>query len=294
MKSIISVSFIFSFSLLTHGQELVKTNLIWSNFVYKYFDIPNYSTHDTKIGNEVIVNDTAYLELLRSDTEDKLEWYNYGNLREESNGKLFYRKYSNESEKQIFDFSAVTGDTIDSYDRYTDQIVRFRVEEIDSVIIENVKRKRMKMLSLAAGMISEYWISGIGSLSGMPYNNDGAVGRDEYSLLCLNYNDSLIYKNSEFINCYRSSIGFNEMKNPSNFLKIYPNPVYNYSILEFKSNKNSSKVVEIINYQGQIIEKRYYNNDIHDIIDKSKFAKGIYLIKLFDGINCQTTIIEIL
>jgi hypothetical protein len=294
MRSIISISVICFFSFLTQGQELIKTNLQWSNLVYKYFDMPNYSTHFTKIGNEVFINDTTYYELLRSDTEDKLEWYNYGNLRDDGKGKIFYRKNSHESEKQIFDFLAETGDTVNSYDRYTDQIIRFQVGTIDTVIIENVKRKIMKMHHLATGIPSETWISGIGSLSGMPYNNDGAVGKDAYSLLCLNYNDSLIYKDPTYTTCYRSSDGIDENDNTRNFLKIYPNPVFNYSILEFKSDINSSIVVEIFNYQGQIIEKRFYNSEIHDIIDKSKFAKGMYLIKLFDGINCQTKEIEIL
>jgi len=62
-------------------------------------------------------------------------------------------------------------------------------------------------------------------------------------------------------------------------LTIYPNPVNELLFIEM-NDKNTSFQAEILNTQGQVIVEKTLQNT--QSIDVSTFAKGVYLVKIFN------------
>ena len=67
---------------------------------------------------------------------------------------------------------------------------------------------------------------------------------------------------------------------PINTIKVYPNPVTNELIIEFKGNTNKTDF-EVINTAGQVVFLGILLEK--EVVNTSQFSPGIYLIKLKSG-----------
>jgi hypothetical protein len=76
-------------------------------------------------------------------------------------------------------------------------------------------------------------------------------------------------------------------KNKSGIINIYPNPNNGIFTIAFESKKNSTLQLQLIDVAGNIIyqESKQHQNKTEFIINQTKLAKGIYWIKLSDGID---------
>jgi predicted extracellular nuclease len=74
-------------------------------------------------------------------------------------------------------------------------------------------------------------------------------------------------------------------------MNIFPNPSEGLFTLEMNASKAGSFNVEIINIQGQVVYSKQINQDgfYKDQIDISKEAKGIYYIRINDGVDMQVS-----
>lgn len=260
-----------------------RYNKIWSNLVYDYYSMEDldHTTHFTRIEDEVRINDTLYFQLTRSNTEDMSDWYDYGYIREDTSLRLFYRKEESSNDVQLFDFGVELGDTVPSYDRYLDRIIEYRVDSICTISIAGVERKRMQMYSLLGGHITETWISGIGSMSGMPYNYDGSLGGDMYKLLCVNYGDSLLYSREGFASCYSSTVGVSDPFAGDELLEIYPNPVNQGQSVHVTVTKPLKRPrIELYNALGQQVNMCIPDSDA--IVIEAPESAGLYFIRVTD------------
>ncbi len=66
-----------------------------------------------------------------------------------------------------------------------------------------------------------------------------------------------------------------------NIISIYPNPSNNHIILEIDDLENNRINIEILNSSGQVqFSKQKINNKKNLLVDVSKFARGIYFVKV--------------
>jgi len=164
--------------------------------------------HKIEFGNDTVINSLKYTKLLNySGQEESTSTVKpLGFLRETEDHKVYWRiNLSNEYEKDIliYDFDANINDTIDNWIVY----------EIDTVIIQNIKRKRLKLKNCTPHDIS--WIEGIGDMSyflsyssrtycayeeGLAISTSGA---SRYRLNCVLEDGVTIFKDSQSDECWR-------------------------------------------------------------------------------------------
>lgn len=81
---------------------------------------------------------------------------------------------------------------------------------------------------------------------------------------------------------YYSTIGIkNDSELINNNVLIYPNPIGDFFIIKFKSQLNSKITIDIIDLNGNIIE-RIESNIKETKIDFTEQSKGIYLIRIYN------------
>ncbi len=128
--------------------------------------------------------------------------------------------------------------------------------------------------------ITESWIEGIGSTDGLffPGANLFSIEFDNPNLLCVHVNDTLVYQNPTYQNCYEDfQLGINEHRE-FNF-DISPSLVKNILYLKFQEEnqfKDSAKY-QISDMQGRAVSIGYLSNNS---IDVSKLPNGLFLLKI--------------
>jgi hypothetical protein len=77
-----------------------------------------------------------------------------------------------------------------------------------------------------------------------------------------------------------------ENNNDDASILIYPNPAENYLNLDINDHANEQALIEIFNLQGQKLYSNVAGNmpeNFHTSIDISRFAKGVYMIRVQMG-----------
>ncbi len=99
---------------------------------------------------------------------------------------------------------------------------------------------------------------------------------------------------AEYTGNYSITVGIN---NPDGIvsMNIFPNPSEGLFTLEMNASKAGSFNVDIINIQGQVVYSKQINQDgfYKDQINLSKEAKGIYYIRINDGVDMRVSKIMI-
>lgn len=204
----------------------------------------------------------------------------YAAVREDTIGEKIYCIQTYDGvERLLADFSLKKGEDTEVWSFFptpysSPWIADVYVEEVDSVLINNEYRKRLKISNIQG----EYWIEGIGSTCGLfsPYVGVADIGETTF-LLCVEVNDVLYYQAPYTNTCYYSppiGVGINEVDRQ--YLKIYPTIADNRLIVE-TDNLDSFNRYEILNTQGLSIQKGILNTNEINISD---MPNGFYFLLL--------------
>ena len=280
MKKIILFLLLAPTFLICYPQSgsFLDTNKLWSVLRYPYYKWPNHYTHFLKIGKDTTMNDTVFSKLLRCDEESQTNWYEYGYLREDSTGKVFYRVEELPPEGLIYYDSAEVGDTLNvAYRQDYRQENELRsfdliVRSVDSIELNGKYYRKINLET-------EQWFVGIGAKSGLIYNYTGIVGGDSYSLLCYKYYDTLVYKRASFDNCYDVLNNINEINQVE--INVYPNPSKGRNIKVLFPAQGDYQL-QIFNYTGCIVIKKDTRDSRECIINTKHLKPGIYFMTISD------------
>ena len=222
------------------------------------------------VNGDTTINDTSYKKLM-------LETYGIGGskveavggLREDGEevyftGKTFIGSVQ-EKEVLLYDFSAVTGDTIrhsgSEYDMHWYSIVL----KVDSLEIDGHYRKRMKVNNNWFYQNPDYWVEGIGStLNGLlgHVSDIPTCGSHYWEHVCYSENGKSVYLNPSYTDCYPDYLINSVKSGPSiQHVWIYPNPVAGELHIHNLTVPGNLKAT-VINASGKtILEKKLSSVD---------------------------------
>lgn len=279
---ILSIITLLTLSLGIKGQNYVpfpKENANWN--VY-YVGTCHERAPDTiliryTIHGDTIINNISYRKLcIEGGDTINPKIRSIGGLREE-NKKIYYTgetilSATNE-EYLLYDFTKQTGDTIKHNSQGSFYSV---ILDIDSVLIDEMYRKRYNVDNHWFYQNPDYIIEGIGSVKNGLLGHISDIttcGTHYWEHICFKENGLVKYLNPAFDDCFPDNLlmGTNQTKTDTQ-IKIYPNPVTNEIQIENNSDKNLS--LKIIDINGRsIIEQQL--NDIKTVI-KLDVQPGVY------------------
>lgn len=181
----------------------------------------------------------------------------------------------------LYNFNLNLNDTFRLYIEFYGTTIDFVVYEIDSLLINEKYRTRIKLdakLPETELLDSLVWIEGIGSTYGPIYPSNLPVFEEGWDLYCYKLNNEKL-----FGEC--TTVGIPFMKYPSKEALIHPNPIFNASYLV--SPLDDYGLLEIYNCNGQLIAKEEVSGKYR--IDVNNFIKGIYFYILSDNKSVKYT-----
>lgn len=283
---------IYNFSI---SQTIVDSTQEWNTFLISEqgFQVGHELI---RFGNDTTVNTNVYKKVLRLISEPQSSWSSYGLIRETTDKKIYYRTDTSNQEYLLYNFSLNLHDTVIStvISSYNSGAVTYLqsaplvVQSIDSILVGTKFRKQLHMFSFYAGIETDQWVEGMGSLSGMLHSNFGFVGGDTYKLLCFLQNDSLFYLNPSYDLCYFLTSVFQEDSRRVS-ISINPNPVTGVSIVSIKNiNKNESTRLKIYNCTGELIQSLQVRDGME--INGKNFISGLFLFRFTDDSGTVETV----
>ena len=215
-----------------------------------------------------------------------------GFVRTEGKKSWIFQRNATCSSKEylLYDFGLKKGDT--TYCGYFStplagmpDTIKFWVNSIDSVFNQGryIRRLRMNFISNnPCGTVSNPcdtlkmdWLDGIGSTSN-PFYSYGCVDCDqEPTLMCLQTNSGLQYRDSMAISCPTATTATHNIENES--ITIAPNPVSSVLVLKNCSECIGSQVL-IMDLMGRVVKKDKL--DLAQEINVSDLPNGLYFLKL--------------
>ena len=242
--------------------------------------------------------------LIEGDMYKKLFWFQdsvfnpltaecIGGLRENSQKQVFYKgKLDNNGESwfsgMIYDFSLTVGDIFifSPWQWISDSSIYLTIIDIDTVEINNIKRRQFTMGMNDLGYEVCKFIEGIGNNLGLLFdiNMRFVTGGGHGKLLCYEYNGELQYMANDITSCSNPFVGLDDISLDDNSITIYPNPTNSEVNI---SSENIINSIEIFNSLGQRV---YYSvvNSMEKTIDISSFTNGVYIL----GVNTENGVIR--
>ena len=275
------ISLLFGLSVcgqVSDTNTIVNENSAWATLITYTNYPPTKYTEYVFFEGDSIFEGRSYKKVFKCTDELHENIGFYGLIREQDK-KTYFIPYYSKIEYLLYDFSLVEGDTIEFTDPYQYLTEVLYVNEVDSVEINGVIKKRIQLTEYWGGIV-DTWIEGIGSLSGiLDAFNKLKVGAPTV-LLCYFQNNELVYKNPTYSECYYNTVSVQEAINKLN-ISISPNPtdgqlrITNYELREIST-------IEIFDVVGkkQKVENKSQNGEI--VMDISHLANGVYVLKLED------------
>lgn len=270
-----------SLSGISSGQVFCDTSKIWSMLEIHCFPWGNnYSTSYLKLSGDTLINARLYNLFYECNDENQSEWMLQGGMiRDDGNGKVFYRRMFEDEEGLIYDFGASEGDTLEIFNsQIMVEPVTMIVMEVDSILTWDGYKKRIYLESpdFPGG---ETWIEDIGSISGIVYSCLGIFGGacGNYELLCCEDGGQLLFRHEDYSSCYITTVGVSNpmFKEPS--YKPYPNPANVYITLNLP--EKGTKTVYIYDFFGQMVHV-YKTVEENINLDVSEFDNGTYFVHI--------------
>lgn len=263
--------------------DMLKEGKSWNILSIGYTpDLTSYiaGTEIIKFEGDTLVNDTLYKKVWQSKDSLKTKWGHLGFVREVADSGLYYRN-SEGIEWMMYKYNLKLGELFDvKQNGFT--IATITANKIDSVLINGIYKKRYSFSYSFGGAVSDNWIEGIGSMYGILYPNYIGVTGGTNRLLCSYNNDVLMYKNSDYSNCfYNPETSIQKVLDGKNNLTIYPNP--SRDILNIKVKQESN--VFIFNANGISIENINIPSLSEFQLNVKNYPKGIYFISSSKYLN---------
>lgn len=182
---------------------IVNEGVIWSGMnIYK--DVSgkdSVASYHIRMNGDTVLNDRTYTKVWQSNDSLAEYWQIRGLIREE-NKKVWFHFLGDDGyvDHLLYDFSLGKGSTqLMSSVNKPWFYETYKVTEVDSVLINGVKRLRIQLENMSNRKIT--WIEKIGSLKGI-LNSFYVDGDENKQLLCVTENNNQIYSNELYPKCY--------------------------------------------------------------------------------------------
>jgi hypothetical protein len=274
-KKTLLFGLILVLNLSTFSQEFISTDKKWN--VLSNGWAYSFNTEIFRIDGDSIVDNITYNKIWLS-SDSLLTWWFQGLLREDSN--IVYYVPPNSTEGILYDFNIDIGDStfIKNFFCNYEELPLF-VTDIDTV--EHLGKSLKRWHLTADNNSIEYWIEGIGSLSGPLYSNYwNCIICPTWELLCYHNNDTLEYIMSGQTNCYQSTVGINDNYGQiENDFLIKPNPAKKGTDIYIETNSKPVNI-NIFNSVGLLIKTINPENNKSIRIETNTFESGLYFITI--------------
>jgi len=283
-KSLLLVFTLFGSATLSLAQNtIVNDNSSWATLVYVSGGSPSHymTTEYTYFDGDSIVGEYLYKKvfLCKDELHENIE---YKGLMREENQKTFLK--GSGAEKLLYDFSLEEGESFE-YDFGAAWSVTLYVKSVDFIEINGSMKKRIQITNNPdAEMIWDTWIEEIGSLNGILSITFG--NGNKRTLLCYFQNNELIYKNSDYSECYYE--GYLAVQPvEKNGLMVYPNPTSE----ELRVTSDGLHITRIEIFD--ILGKKVYSQAYGTAINISSSPTGLYFLKVYEA-NEQVSVFKII
>jgi len=250
---------VWSIGAFSAPYQLTNLDFIWMNGTEMVLEEDTEYSHVFYKGNTYPPN------------EQNSEIVFYAQLFQDS---ILYLRNTQGESYPVFDYTLEVGETADLYiyDYYAETFspVNIEVESIENISTLGGTRKSWNIISNGATK----WIEGLGNEEGViyaNYNQHGFVG-ESFFMICAFNDESQIYQNSLFEDCYLTGIEQEIVARVS----VYPNPFINKFTLSIPEDNYS---VRIYNSFGSIIHE-FVSDEPECEIDLSGFSRGIYYLRI--------------
>ena len=270
---------------------IFSTNWIWSTSAFSSFDNRPCGSYYMKLVDE----HSSDFKLMKSTDENHTYWVDAGYMRF-YNGKAYYFRNAGDEPVLLYDFTLEEGDEF-----YVDALqTNLVVDSVGSMTVDNRERKILYLSAMGQQVV---WCEGIGSLNGLlnNYGNIGITGGSE-ELLCVQYNDEIIYHNPHYDECYISGYHYFEPRSrwtvvQTNFFDPSYYRWYNYEV-------SGDTLINDVYYYKILCDGNYYValRESHDNKIYAYFSSyngpfmqpGEYLIYDFDWTPNKTLYCQLL
>ncbi len=246
---------------------------------------PDFAETTTKvfgfIGDTLIGSET-WLKFFSTPDSNFMSDFTYlGNLREE-NGYVYFMDTLN-SIDTIYNFNLQIGDSV-FYD-FGWGSNYLQIENIDSIEISGEYHKRffIEEPNYPPMLMSEVWIKGIGSVHGPLFPKYPGVFSNEVpdslNLTCYKIDNSLIWNNPFYDDCYVSIVLSSHEIEKGEF-KLFPNPVKDKLKVEIPKNESGNYVISIFDTFGKILMKENFNQDGTIEINTTSLINSLYIMEI--------------
>ncbi len=270
---------------------IFSTNWLWSTGLFSSYDNRPCGSYYMKLVDE----HNANFKLMKSTDENHTYWVDAGYMYS-YNGKVYYFRNADDEHVLLYDFTLEEGDEF-----YVDALqTNLVVDSVGSMMVGNRQRKTLYLSAMGQQVV---WCEGIGSLNGLlnNYGNIGITGGSE-ELLCVQYNDEIIYHNPHYDECYISGYHYFEPRSrwtvvQTNFFDPRYYREYNYEVLgdTLINDVYYYKILCDGNYYAALRES--YDNKIYAYFSSYNFPfmqPGEYLIYDFDWTPNKTLYCQLL
>ena len=192
--------------------NMVKEGAEYCTLLENYNGFLIHRTETITFEGEIEIEGVKYNQTFRKFSSDpgteNAELIGY--MREEENGKVFFRELYSDNEILVYDFGMAVGDSVRMYwNQYDTSEVYVRLDSVSSIYLNGNERRCYYVSSKDAKEANKWqytyrWIEGIGALEGFLYPSViyQAGGAPTTTLLCAKYFDETIYMNEEYGTCF--------------------------------------------------------------------------------------------
>jgi hypothetical protein len=271
-RAILLFAILTWFSLIAFSQNFISENKQW-NVRLSFFMSPSMEIY--VIDGDSIYNSMVYKKMWMS-YDSTLSGLMYQGLVREENNVVYYVP-PNGTEGILYDFNLEVGESVFLTNMFcTDLEIEANVIGIDTVVHFGTERKRWELESEGW---TEYWLEGIGSLSGVLHSfYPLCIICPVWELLCFHENDDLLYIMPGQTNCYQTSVGIDEQMTNAE-IKIIPNPVNQGQAFEIETGQDVSRIT-IYNSSGVLVKQLFFVSNERIVKDTDDMTSDIYLIKI--------------
>lgn len=234
-----------------------------------------HTTTSYKIEGDTLLEDVVYKKMFATKYEDLTRWWLHGLIRESEAKQVFFRQWGGgqlDSEKLIYDFSMLPGDSILVWPWQEEYLFLQRIS--DTVLDDGSIRKKYSFNynDTACYGCSEFWIEGIGSQLGYP--GDAYLLGGSNRLLCSFENEELVWHDPYFGECFYTNWDWDgvEEDEKKEDMVPYPNPATEWIFLG-----DVMREAEVFNAWGRLIYKGMTNT-----INVRNWPNGVYLVRVTD------------
>lgn len=277
-----------AFSTSVSAQEYVpfpSENASWNVFYASTWEMGveiDTALLQYSLQGDTTISGTLYRKVCRNIGEQFNPIYKgIGGLRE-SEKKIYYFGISYaehlgntfDYEVLLYDFTKQIGDTVWLSSSRDAWAINYIITKIDSVKIGDTYRKRY----------NDCIIEGIGNIK------DGLFGRltpiptssyysQKWEFICFSQYGETLYLNPNFSECYSTKMtAIDEIQKDKIRSTLQPNPAKDYILLRISNQNIHCKSIEIIDFQGNCLNKIPTNNSTEYKLDLSGYASGIYFV----------------